>query len=59
MIALKPGGILTVWSADPDKAFTRRLCEVGFNVTEEHVNEFESGGACHMIWFAQKRWPLK
>ena len=53
--ALKPGGVLAVWSAFPDPAFARRLAEAGFAVTECAVSE---GGddeeALHMIWFAKK-----
>ena len=53
--ALKPGGVLAVWSAFPDPAFARRLADAGFAVTETPVSE---GGddeeALHMIWFAQR-----
>ena len=31
--ALNPGGILAVWSAAPDRRFTRRLSEAGFRST--------------------------
>jgi spermidine synthase len=51
--ALSPGGILAVWSAGPDAAFTRRLNQSGF-VTEEVVVRARSNGAGprHTIWFA-------
>ena len=53
--ALKPGGILAVWSAGPDAAFTKRLGQSGF-LTEEVVVRARSNGAGprHMIWFAVK-----
>ena len=35
--ALKPGGILAVWSAAPDNAFARRLGSAGFAVEEVAV----------------------
>ncbi len=54
-LALKPGGILAVWSAFPDPTFTRRLVDKGFEVTEAPVRELSGErGAHHIIWFAQK-----
>ncbi|MEM8726012.1 MAG: MnmC family methyltransferase [Pseudomonadota bacterium] len=53
--ALKPGGILSVWSAAPDHAFKRRLKEAGFAVEERRVRSRPNNkGAHHIIWFAQK-----
>lgn len=53
--ALTPGGILAVWSAEPDKAFNRRLGDAGFAVDEVMVRERPNGkGARHTIWFARK-----
>lgn len=51
--ALAPGGVLAVWSAAPDAAFTRRLKESGF-VSDEVVVRARSNGAGprHVIWFA-------
>jgi spermidine synthase len=52
--ALKPGGVLAIWSAWPDAAFTRRLKHAGFNVEETQVRARSSGkGARHVIWFAR------
>jgi len=51
--ALRPGGILAVWSAAPDDAFTRRLKHVGFKVEEVVVRARSNGkGPRHVIWFA-------
>lgn len=55
-IALKPGGVLAVWSAAPDRAFTRRLGNAGFKVEEVAVRARSNGkGRMHMIWFATRR----
>lgn len=54
--ALKPGGILAIWSAAPDAAFTRRLRDAGFAVEEVAVKARDNGkGPRHVIWFARKR----
>ena len=54
--ALRPGGILAVWSAAPDKAFTRRLGDAGFAVEEVVVRARSNGkGPRHVIWFATRR----
>jgi spermidine synthase len=53
--ALKPGGILAIWSAAPDAAFTRRLKSAGFNVEEATVRARSNGkGPRHTIWFAKR-----
>lgn len=52
--ALRPGGILAVWSAGPDAAFSRRLKDSGFVVEEVAVRARSNGkGPRHVIWFAQ------
>ncbi|WP_420141953.1 spermidine synthase, partial [Sphingomonas sp.] len=54
--ALRPGGVLAVWSAAPDPAFTRRLANAGFATEEVRVRARENGkGATHMIWLARPR----
>lgn len=53
--ALKPGGILAVWSAAPDPAFRKRLHDTGLSVVEWNVRSRPNNkGAHHVIWFAQK-----
>ncbi|MBB3309959.1 spermidine synthase [Rhizobium sp. BK196] len=53
--ALRPGGVLAVWSSGPHPSFTRRLKESGFAV--EAINtraNGKRGGARHVIWLAMK-----
>ncbi len=53
--ALRPGGILAVWSAAPDNVFARRLDEAGFSVEEVAVRARANGkGPRHVIWFATR-----
>jgi spermidine synthase len=54
--ALKPGGVLAVWSAHGDREFTRRLGEAGFRAEEIAVRERHGRkGARHTIWIGTKR----
>ena len=51
--ALRPGGVLAVWSATPDDRFVARLERGGFRVEEKHVRAGGRGrGARHVIWLA-------
>jgi spermidine synthase len=50
--ALKPGGVLAVWSQGPDSGFTRRLKQAGFTVEEVKVRAHGKRGARHVIWIA-------
>lgn len=53
--ALRPGGILAVWSSGPDAKFKRRLRETGFVTEEVPVRaNGKRGGARHVIWLAAK-----
>jgi spermidine synthase len=54
-MALKPGGILAVWSAGPDPRFARRMRDAGFAVEEVGVRARQNGkGPRHVIWFGRK-----
>jgi len=49
--ALRPGGVLTVWSVAPDTAFTQRMKKVGFTVDERRVRAHAAQrGSQHTIW---------
>ena len=51
--ALKPGGVLAVWSSADDAKFTARLRRSGFAVTENAVRaKGPQGRAQHFIWVA-------
>jgi len=50
--ALRPGGVLAVWSSAPDAAFGRRLRSAGFGVEEEAVRATGKRGARHVVWVA-------
>jgi spermidine synthase len=52
--ALRPGGILAVWSAHPDPGFVARLRRAGLTVEENVVRSGPGGskGARHLIWLA-------
>lgn len=49
--ALNPAGVLTVWSACEDAAFTARMIKTGFSVTQQRVGSHNSKrGNRHTIW---------
>ncbi len=51
--ALTTGGVLAVWSAAPDRAFSKRLSQCGFEVAERTVRAGRTKrGARHTIWTA-------
>ena len=53
--ALRPRGVLAVWSAAPDPGFTRRLRGAGFEVEMVTVKARPNGkGPRHVIWFARR-----
>jgi spermidine synthase len=53
--ALRPRGVLAVWSSGPNLAFTKRLRVAGFEVNEAGVRATtKRSGAHHVIWFATK-----
>jgi spermidine synthase len=52
-LALRPGGVLAVWSSAPDPKFTQRLRRAGFDVTEIPLRaKGPRGGVRHFIWTA-------
>ena len=51
--ALAPGGVLAVWSAAADPAFSKRLSRCGFEVTTRTVRAGRTrSGSRHTIWIA-------
>ena len=53
--ALRPGGVLAVWSAGPDQAFAGRLAGAGFTSEEIRVSARACGkGGRHTIWMARR-----
>ncbi|QWG18867.1 spermidine synthase [Bradyrhizobium sediminis] len=53
--ALRPGGVLAVWSSGPHPAFSKRLRDAGFAVNEVAVRATaRRSGARHVIWFATR-----
>ena len=53
--ALRPGGILAVWSAAPDRAFAERLSGAGFETTTSTVRAGRGKrGAKHTIWLGRR-----
>jgi spermidine synthase len=53
--ALRPGGVLAVWSSAPNPRFTARLRKTGFAVDEIPLRaKGPRGGAQHMIWTATR-----
>jgi len=53
--ALRPKGILAVWSAAPDDEFTRRLGTAGFAVEKVKARANKGRGGWHTIWIATKK----
>lgn len=53
-VALRPRGVLAVWSAGPDRKFPQRLRKVGFEVDEVRVRAHGKKGTRHIIWFARR-----
>ena len=55
-VALRPKGVLTIWSSGPDPAFAKRLRKTGFAVDEVKVRARGKGkgGAHHIVWVATR-----
>ena len=53
--ALRPGGVLAVWSSGPNPAFAKRLRGARFDVNEVNIRATGKGrGVRHIIWIASK-----
>jgi spermidine synthase len=52
--ALRPNGILAVWSGAPNRQFKARLKMVGFEVEEIRVYADGSSGRRHVLWLARR-----
>ena len=50
--ALRDGGVLAIWSEDPDPAFVRALTKVGFEVETARPGR---GGRRHVVYLARRR----
>ena len=54
--ALRSRGVLAVWSAGPDRIFSKLLRHAGFDVSEHVVHAHRAGkGPRHHIWLAAAR----
>jgi spermidine synthase len=51
--ALRPGGVLALWSAFEAPPFTTRLRESGFDVTVKRVRSHGTSNQRHVIWLAR------
>ena len=53
--ALRPNGVLAVWSSGPNPLFSKRLRDAGFDVNEVALRATaKRSGARHVIWFATR-----
>ena len=50
--SLRPGGVLGVWSEEPDTAFEQRLASAGFQVA---THRRARGGRAHVVYIGIKR----
>ena len=53
--ALRPGGILAIWSSGPDAAFLRRLQQAGFEAEEIRARSHRAKGSMYVIWVAKRK----
>jgi len=55
--ALRPGGVLAIWSAGPDTAFVKRMRKAQFDVEETRVctHKRRKGDGSSVVWIAMKR----
>ncbi len=52
--ALRPKGVLAIWSSGPEPVFAKRLRKAGFEVDEvsARARRGSKGGAHHIVWIA-------
>jgi spermidine synthase len=50
--ALRPGGVLAVWSRGPCARYERTLARAGFEFETLSVNAYDSGNARHVLFLA-------
>jgi spermidine synthase len=50
--ALRPGGVLAVWSEDPDAPYAKRFAAAGFSVTTQRPSQ---GGRSHVVYLGVRR----
>jgi spermidine synthase len=56
-IALRPGGVLAIWSSTPHPQFAKRLRSAGYEAREERVRARLTRGPHRTIWIATaRRW---
>jgi spermidine synthase len=56
--ALRPGGVLAIWSSGANPKFAQRLRQGGFEVEEIKIRANGTrGGARHIIWLARRSGP--
>ncbi|GHG81619.1 hypothetical protein [Comamonas sp. JC664] len=53
--ALRPGGVLGVWSAGPSPAFERRMEQAGFTVETLHPAAHGTKGTRHILFIGKRR----
>jgi len=52
--ALRPRGVLAVWSAGPSAEFVRRMNKAGFEVDEQRVRARKSKGSRYVVWLGRR-----
>ncbi len=52
--ALRERGVLAIWSVAPEREFTRRLGEAGFDVEEHVARARRTKGGQHTLWIATR-----
>jgi spermidine synthase len=53
--AIKPGGVLGIWSAQAHPRFEKALSKAGFHVTVERATAHVNGGGWHTLFLGARR----